>query len=116
MVDSPAMKKSFTLSDIKPLDLYDATRAKTCASVGWLLGKSYGSAGEVRPPGQQARGPAGPTAVSHRRFHPRAGDAAVDICLFQGRTGRGVSVCVCECVSGNWWMYSSAILGTKSAI
>lgn len=45
MVDSPTMKKSFTISDIKPLDLYDSTRAKICASVGWLLGKSYGSAG-----------------------------------------------------------------------
>lgn len=47
MVDSPTMKKSFTISDIKPLDLYDSTRAKICASVGWLLGKSYGSAENV---------------------------------------------------------------------
>eukprot|EP00066_Takifugu_rubripes_P013114 XP_011602380.1 PREDICTED: calmodulin-regulated spectrin-associated protein 3 isoform X1 [Takifugu rubripes] len=42
MVDSPTMKKSFVASDIKPLDLYDCTKAKICASVGWLLAKSYG--------------------------------------------------------------------------
>uniref|UniRef100_H3C650 Calmodulin regulated spectrin associated protein family member 3 n=1 Tax=Tetraodon nigroviridis TaxID=99883 RepID=H3C650_TETNG len=29
-------------SDIKPLDLYDCTKAKICASVGWLFVKSYG--------------------------------------------------------------------------
>lgn len=33
--------------DIKPLDLYDCTKAKICASVGWLLAKSYGSAENV---------------------------------------------------------------------
>uniref|UniRef100_H3DMI2 Calmodulin regulated spectrin associated protein family member 3 n=1 Tax=Tetraodon nigroviridis TaxID=99883 RepID=H3DMI2_TETNG len=42
MVDSPTMKKSFVVSDIKPLDLYDCTKAKICASVGWLFVKSYG--------------------------------------------------------------------------
>lgn len=31
--------------DIKPLDVYDCTKAKICASVGWLLAKSYGCAG-----------------------------------------------------------------------
>lgn len=39
------MKKTFVVPDIKPLDLYDCTKAKICASVGWLLAKSYGSAG-----------------------------------------------------------------------
>lgn len=49
MVDSPgAMKKTFSVPEIKPLDQYDFNRAKTCASVRWLLSKSYGSAG--RPP------------------------------------------------------------------
>lgn len=47
MVDSPTMKKSFVVSDIKPLDLYDCTKAKICASVGWLLAKSYGCTGMV---------------------------------------------------------------------
>lgn len=45
MVDSSTMKKSFVVSDIKPLDLYDCTKAKICASVGWLLAKSYGCTG-----------------------------------------------------------------------
>ncbi|KAI3353438.1 hypothetical protein L3Q82_019962, partial [Scortum barcoo] len=49
MVDSPgAMRKTFSVPEIKPLDRYDFTRAKTCASVRWLLSKSYGSAGTVR--------------------------------------------------------------------
>ena len=39
------MRKAFTVSDIKPLDQYDFNRAKICASVRWLLSKSYGSAG-----------------------------------------------------------------------
>ncbi|XP_068606588.1 calmodulin-regulated spectrin-associated protein 3 [Brachionichthys hirsutus] len=47
MVDSPSMKRTFALPDIKPLDLYDRTKAKICASVGWLLAKSYGSAENV---------------------------------------------------------------------
>ncbi|XP_069004966.1 calmodulin-regulated spectrin-associated protein 3 isoform X1 [Embiotoca jacksoni] len=47
MVDSPTMRKTFVVPDIKPLDLYDCTKSKICASVGWLLGKSYGSAENV---------------------------------------------------------------------
>ncbi|XP_068192995.1 calmodulin-regulated spectrin-associated protein 3 isoform X2 [Antennarius striatus] len=47
MVDSPSMKKTFVVPDIKPLDLYDCTKAKICASVGWLLAKSYGSTENV---------------------------------------------------------------------
>ncbi|XP_074553513.1 calmodulin-regulated spectrin-associated protein 3 isoform X2 [Halichoeres trimaculatus] len=47
MVDSPTMRKTFVVPDIKPLDLYDCTKAKICASVGWLLAKSYGSAENV---------------------------------------------------------------------
>lgn len=45
MVDSNAMRKTFVVPDIKPLDQYDETRARICASVGWLLAKSYGNAG-----------------------------------------------------------------------
>ncbi|KAM9843838.1 calmodulin-regulated spectrin-associated protein 3 [Aulostomus maculatus] len=45
MVDS--MRKTFVVPDIKPLDLYDCTKAKICSSVGWLLAKSYGSAENV---------------------------------------------------------------------
>ncbi|KAK5884835.1 hypothetical protein CesoFtcFv8_018614 [Champsocephalus esox] len=47
MVDCPTMRKTFVVPDIKPLDLYDCTKAKICASVGWLLAKSYGSAENV---------------------------------------------------------------------
>ncbi|XP_047435008.1 calmodulin-regulated spectrin-associated protein 3-like isoform X2 [Mugil cephalus] len=48
MVDSPsAMKKTFSGPEIKPLDQYDFNRAKICASVRWLLSKSYGSAENV---------------------------------------------------------------------
>uniref|UniRef100_A0A096M016 Calmodulin regulated spectrin associated protein family member 3 n=1 Tax=Poecilia formosa TaxID=48698 RepID=A0A096M016_POEFO len=48
MVDSPnAMKKTFTVPEIKPLDKYDFARARMCASVRWLLSKSYGSAENV---------------------------------------------------------------------
>ncbi|XP_029284154.1 calmodulin-regulated spectrin-associated protein 3-like isoform X2 [Cottoperca gobio] len=48
MVDSPgAMKKTFSVPEIKPLDRYDFNRAKICASVRWLLSKSYGSAENV---------------------------------------------------------------------
>uniref|UniRef100_A0A4W5RKD3 Calmodulin regulated spectrin associated protein family member 3 n=1 Tax=Hucho hucho TaxID=62062 RepID=A0A4W5RKD3_9TELE len=47
MVDSNAMRKTFVVPDIKPLDLYDCTRAKICASVGWVLAKSYGNAEHV---------------------------------------------------------------------
>ncbi|XP_029949407.1 calmodulin-regulated spectrin-associated protein 3-like [Salarias fasciatus] len=48
MVDSPSeMKKTFSVPEIKPLDQYDLSRAKICASVRWLLSKSYGSAENV---------------------------------------------------------------------
>ncbi|XP_056890710.1 calmodulin-regulated spectrin-associated protein 3-like isoform X2 [Takifugu flavidus] len=48
MVDSPgAMNKVSTVAEIKPLDQYDFSRAKICASVRWLLSKSYGSAENV---------------------------------------------------------------------
>lgn len=46
MVDAPgAMNKGSSVPEIKPLDQYDFNRAKICASVRWLLSKSYGSAG-----------------------------------------------------------------------
>ncbi|CAL9693165.1 unnamed protein product [Knipowitschia caucasica] len=44
MGDSPTARKTFVVPDIKPLDLYDCSKAKICASIGWLLAKSYGSA------------------------------------------------------------------------
>ncbi|XP_056136188.1 calmodulin-regulated spectrin-associated protein 3 [Lampris incognitus] len=47
MEDASTMKKTFTVPEIKPLDQYDFNRAKTCASVRWLLAKSYGSAENV---------------------------------------------------------------------
>ncbi|XP_040002200.1 calmodulin-regulated spectrin-associated protein 3-like [Xiphias gladius] len=48
MVDSPsAMRRTFSVPEIKPLDRYDFHRAKICASVRWLLSKSYGSAENV---------------------------------------------------------------------
>ncbi|XP_054897551.1 calmodulin-regulated spectrin-associated protein 3-like isoform X1 [Poeciliopsis prolifica] len=48
MVDSPsAMKKTFAVPEIKPLDKYDSARARMSASVRWLLSKSYGSAENV---------------------------------------------------------------------
>nr|XP_015204446.1 PREDICTED: calmodulin-regulated spectrin-associated protein 3 [Lepisosteus oculatus] len=47
MVDSNAMRKTFTVPEIKPLDQYDFTRARICASLGWILTKSYGSAESV---------------------------------------------------------------------
>ncbi|XP_039895813.1 calmodulin-regulated spectrin-associated protein 3 isoform X3 [Simochromis diagramma] len=47
MVDSPTMRKTFVVPDIKSLDLYDCTKSKICASVGWLLAKSYGSTENV---------------------------------------------------------------------
>uniref|UniRef100_A0A3P8SN47 Calmodulin regulated spectrin associated protein family member 3 n=1 Tax=Amphiprion percula TaxID=161767 RepID=A0A3P8SN47_AMPPE len=51
MVDSPTMRKTFVVPDIKPLDLYDCTKSKICASVGWLLAKSYGNVpAELRDP------------------------------------------------------------------
>ncbi|XP_035262303.1 calmodulin-regulated spectrin-associated protein 3-like isoform X2 [Anguilla anguilla] len=47
MVDSTAMRKAFTVPEIKPLDQYDFNRAKICASLGWLLAKAYGTAENV---------------------------------------------------------------------
>uniref|UniRef100_A0A3Q3FLD5 Calmodulin-regulated spectrin-associated protein 3-like n=1 Tax=Kryptolebias marmoratus TaxID=37003 RepID=A0A3Q3FLD5_KRYMA len=49
MVDSPgaAVKKTFSVPEIKPLDRYDSNRARICASVRWLLSTSYGSAENV---------------------------------------------------------------------
>ncbi|XP_057716825.1 calmodulin-regulated spectrin-associated protein 3 isoform X1 [Corythoichthys intestinalis] len=41
------IRKTFVVPDIKPLDLYDSTKAKICSSVAWLLAKSYGSAENV---------------------------------------------------------------------
>ncbi|XP_030636188.1 calmodulin-regulated spectrin-associated protein 3 [Chanos chanos] len=43
MVDATTMKKSSAVPEIKPLDQYDLNRAKICASVRWLLLKSFGS-------------------------------------------------------------------------
>ncbi|TRY66029.1 hypothetical protein DNTS_014113 [Danionella cerebrum] len=37
-------QKTFVVPDIKPLEQYDSSRARICASVGWLLAKSYGNA------------------------------------------------------------------------
>ncbi|KAJ7992076.1 hypothetical protein DPEC_G00274810 [Dallia pectoralis] len=47
MVDSNPAQRTCVVPDIKPLDLYDTNRAKICASVGWLLAKSYGNAEHV---------------------------------------------------------------------
>ncbi|KAJ8389086.1 hypothetical protein AAFF_G00122920 [Aldrovandia affinis] len=47
MVDSNATRTTLMVPDVKPLDHYDFTRAKICASLGWLLAKSYGSAENV---------------------------------------------------------------------
>ncbi|KAG1968925.1 pre-mRNA-splicing factor SYF1 [Pimephales promelas] len=52
MVDSNAMKKTFVVPDIKPLDQYDSSRARICASVGWLLARSYGNAVSDLAPGE----------------------------------------------------------------
>ncbi|XP_077475589.1 calmodulin-regulated spectrin-associated protein 3 isoform X2 [Stigmatopora argus] len=41
------IRKTFVVPEIKPLDLYDCTKAKICSSVAWLLAKSYGSAENV---------------------------------------------------------------------
>lgn len=45
MVDSPSSTRTSSVPEIKPLDQYDFDRAKTCASVRWLLSKWFGSAG-----------------------------------------------------------------------
>ncbi|XP_041091588.1 calmodulin-regulated spectrin-associated protein 3-like [Polyodon spathula] len=47
MVDVNAMRKTYMVPEIKPLDQYDFTRAKICASLAWLLAKSYGTAESV---------------------------------------------------------------------
>ncbi|XP_023651437.2 calmodulin-regulated spectrin-associated protein 3 isoform X2 [Paramormyrops kingsleyae] len=47
MVDSGAMRKTFTVPEIKPLDQYDFKRAKICASLAWLLSKCYGGGENV---------------------------------------------------------------------
>ncbi|XP_046690693.1 calmodulin-regulated spectrin-associated protein 3 isoform X1 [Silurus meridionalis] len=47
MVDSNAMRKTFVVPDVKALDQYDIHRAKICASVGWVLAKSYGNADNI---------------------------------------------------------------------
>uniref|UniRef100_A0A4W5LYN2 CASAMP N-terminal domain-containing protein n=1 Tax=Hucho hucho TaxID=62062 RepID=A0A4W5LYN2_9TELE len=47
MEDAGEMRKASTVPEIKPLDQYDFNRAKVCASVRWLLAKSYGSAENV---------------------------------------------------------------------
>ncbi|XP_066529879.1 calmodulin-regulated spectrin-associated protein 3 isoform X3 [Hoplias malabaricus] len=47
MVDSGAIRKTFVVPDVKPLDQYDLHRARICCSVGWLLAKSYGNAENV---------------------------------------------------------------------
>ncbi|XP_030053420.1 calmodulin-regulated spectrin-associated protein 3 [Microcaecilia unicolor] len=44
MVDATkAMKKSFLVPEIKPLDQYDFSRAKILANLTWVLAKSYGA-------------------------------------------------------------------------
>ncbi|KAM6971833.1 calmodulin-regulated spectrin-associated protein 3 [Aplochiton taeniatus] len=47
MGDASEMKKTFPVPEIRPLDQYDFNRAKVCASVRWVLAKSYGSAENV---------------------------------------------------------------------
>ncbi|KAJ8345607.1 hypothetical protein SKAU_G00298000 [Synaphobranchus kaupii] len=47
MVDSNATRRTLVVPDVKPSDQYDFTRAKICASLGWLLAKSYGTAENV---------------------------------------------------------------------
>ncbi|KAJ8001447.1 hypothetical protein DPEC_G00169590 [Dallia pectoralis] len=47
MDDEVEMRRKSTVPEIKPLDRYDFNRAKVCASVRWLLAKSYGSAENV---------------------------------------------------------------------
>uniref|UniRef100_A0A4W4EAG2 CASAMP N-terminal domain-containing protein n=1 Tax=Electrophorus electricus TaxID=8005 RepID=A0A4W4EAG2_ELEEL len=45
MVDASATRKTDTIPEIKPLDRYDFGKAKTRASVRWLLTKAFGSEG-----------------------------------------------------------------------
>ncbi|KAG8128874.1 hypothetical protein E2320_015602 [Naja naja] len=39
-----AMRKSFLVPEIKPLDQYDFPRARSAASLAWVLAKAYGGA------------------------------------------------------------------------
>uniref|UniRef100_A0A8C9T9Z2 Calmodulin regulated spectrin associated protein family member 3 n=1 Tax=Scleropages formosus TaxID=113540 RepID=A0A8C9T9Z2_SCLFO len=41
------MRKTTVVPDIKPLELYDFSRAKIRASLGWILGKTFGTAENV---------------------------------------------------------------------
>ncbi|CAB1413905.1 unnamed protein product [Pleuronectes platessa] len=78
MEDSPgAMKRTCPVPEIKPLDQYDISRAKICASVRWLLSKSYGSAGTHTP--EPARITAAAAAAWAGRFmiHPRSSELEV---------------------------------------
>ncbi|KAJ3600645.1 hypothetical protein NHX12_031624 [Muraenolepis orangiensis] len=40
-------RRSFAVPDVQPLDVYDGARGRVCASVGWLLAKSYGNAESI---------------------------------------------------------------------
>ncbi|XP_042307102.1 calmodulin-regulated spectrin-associated protein 3 isoform X2 [Sceloporus undulatus] len=42
-----AMRKSFLVPEIKPLDQYDFARARSAASLAWVLAKGYGGAEHV---------------------------------------------------------------------
>lgn len=48
-----AMRKSFLVPEIKPLDQYDFPRARSAASLAWVLAKGYGGAGTA---GVRSRG------------------------------------------------------------
>lgn len=58
-----AMRKSFLVPEIKPLDQYDFPRARSAASLAWVLAKGYGGAGtagageEGLERGDRLRGP-----------------------------------------------------------
>lgn len=51
------MRKSFLVPEIKPLDQYDFPRARSAASLAWVLAKAYGGAGTAG--GMQRGGGAG---------------------------------------------------------
>ncbi|XP_026552025.1 calmodulin-regulated spectrin-associated protein 3 isoform X3 [Pseudonaja textilis] len=42
-----AMRKSFLVPEIKPLDQYDFPRARSAASLAWVLAKAYGGAEHI---------------------------------------------------------------------
>ncbi|XP_015273355.1 PREDICTED: calmodulin-regulated spectrin-associated protein 3-like, partial [Gekko japonicus] len=42
-----AMRKSFLVPEIKPLDQYDFSRARSSASLAWVLAKGYGGAEHI---------------------------------------------------------------------